>query len=113
MLNLYFYSKLYKRSSLYKLAVNSLVEIIVRCATIYLLLYTLTGKGTGNVFSDVITSLYSSKGIFESTCGINPVYIFISQSVAILQAVTSFVLIVFSFAKYISSDDKEDNKNNN
>lgn len=111
----------------FKLAVNSLCEIIIRCAAIYLLLHILNYGEIENVISNTFSSIYIStinsinfvsmysseyifggedKSIFAHIFGCKnefmDAYNFIGRSVVVLQGVASFVLIILSFAQYLS-----------
>lgn len=113
------------------LAIKSLFEIIIRSATIYLLIYTLKDVPSGNLLSNAISSVYLSilnsisfgsaysSEIFDScksvcyctgkcccTDELSYIYEFIGKSVVVLQGVASFVLIILSFAKYLSGEEK-------
>lgn len=144
-------------SDRFKLAVRSLFEIIIRCATIYLLLHIIEyGRAEnfksliGNTFSSLymsiinsinFASIYSSEDIFnsvdiyhanvygsidvnnstsafkgtytlESAKNVPYIYTFIRKTTVVIQAVSSFVLIILSFAKYLSSKEDEKSKKN-
>lgn len=109
------------------LAVNSLIELIIRGAAIYLLLHMLNYGIIESVISNTFSSIYISiinsinfasmysseyifggedKSIFAYIFGCKnefmDVYNFIGRSVVVLQGVASFVLIILSFAQYLS-----------
>lgn len=105
------------------LAVKSLAEIIVRSATIYLLIYTVNDESSGKLLGNTISSVYlsvlnsinfgsaySAEIITGEICENRTQYELILRSVVVLQSVTSFVLIILSFAKYLSGEVKDKSK---
>lgn len=103
-----------KSGDRFKLAVNSLIEIVLRSATIYLLIDTLNYECGQSLISDMISSIYLSiiNSInFASAYSIETnaigTYEFIRKTVTVLQGLTSFVLIILSFAQYLSSRDDQ------
>lgn len=108
----------------FKLAVKSLCEIIIRSATIYLLLTILIDGKIENVLFDAASNMYMSiinsinfasmySSEYKSVSYNDPKYVYevIGKSVIFLQGVTSFVLIILSFAQYLNPENEEENKN--
>ncbi|MFV0425215.1 MAG: hypothetical protein ACK5K7_06645 [Bacilli bacterium] len=94
------------------MAIKSLVEIILTCGIMYILLQYLDNDMKTD-FEKIYTNLFSSFlnainfGSFGINCKIDkPIYKFMHNFVVVLQGVTSFILVILCFARYMAGDDE-------